>query len=106
MASEISLSKDLIDMKARSNNRVYKSFETLIVCPFLFPNRTSLELKSLLSLFISFFKLGASRLGVRLNFGCSLYLDFYGLLVLKDVFLERERNVFALQDMRFLICET
>ena len=62
MASEISLSKDLIDTKARNNHcvSVLKPHLFVLVCPCLFPNRTSLELKSLLSLFISFFQnLGA-----------------------------------------------
>ena len=39
--------------------------------------------------------------------GCGLYMDFYGRLVLKDVFLERETNVFALdRQKRFFVCET
>ena len=55
MASEISLSKELIDMKTRSNHRICLS---LLI---FFTSRTSLELKSLLSLCF-FFKLGLLRI--------------------------------------------
>ena len=93
MASEISLSKDLIDMKARKNHPV--CFETVLVYPCLFTDRTSVVLKSLLSLF--FFP----------KLECGLYMNLYGILVLKEVFLERETNVFALQrHKRFFVCET
>ena len=37
-----------------------------------------------------------SNLGVRLIYGCCLYMDFYSILVLKEVFLERETEGFAL----------
>ena len=69
--------------------------------PCFFTNRTSLELKSLLSLFCFPPKLGLS------NWGCGLYIDFYGILVLKEVFVERETKVFALQRYKkFLVCKT
>ena len=29
-------------------------------------------------------------------YGCCLYMDFYGILFLKEVFLEKETDIFAL----------
>ena len=76
----------------------------------MFTNRTSLELKSLFVLFLFLFfvfLIRVSKLGVGLINGCGLYMDFYGRFVLKEVFLERETNVFALdRHKRFLVCET
>ena len=55
----------------------YKSFETLIVCPcLLIANTTLLAFKTLLFLFFS--KIWASKLRVRLIYGCGLYMDVYG----------------------------
>ena len=52
-------------------------FETLIVCPcLLIANTTLLAFKTLLFLFFS--KICASKLGVRLIYGCGLYMDVYG----------------------------
>lgn len=48
--SEILLYIDLIDMKAR-NKPPYQYIDNALVCPYLFTNSTSFELRSLLSLF-------------------------------------------------------
>ena len=79
--SKILLSKDIIDLKAQNKHcvSILKLYFFVLVC--LITNRTSLELKSLLSLFFvffCFFKIWASKLVVRLICGCSLYMDFYG----------------------------
>ena len=59
-----------------------RCFETLIVSRSLFvytcSNTTLLELETLLFLFFS--KICASKLGVRLIYGCGLYTDVYGSL--------------------------
>ena len=61
-----------------------RCFETLIVhvCRSLFvsSNTTLLELQTLLFLFSS--KICASKLGVRLIYGCGLYTDVYGMPIL------------------------
>ena len=77
--SKISLSKDLIDMKAHNKHRVsvFRCFETVLVFPLLFTNRTSLEHKSLLSLFFFFSKIQASKLGVRLIYGLLWYVTLF-----------------------------
>ena len=60
-----------------------RCFETLIVhvCRSLFvsSNTTLLELQTLLFLFSS--KICASKLGVRLIYGCGLYTDVYGIWI-------------------------
>ena len=43
---------------------------------FVYSNTTLLELQTLLFLFFS--KICASKLGVRLIYGCGLYTDVYG----------------------------
>ena len=93
MASEISLYKDLIDMK--------KKLVTTTVPVFW--NRTWLSLFVYLNTSL---ELEVSKLGVGLIYGCNLYLDFYGTSVVKDVFLKRETKGFASQRRnRFLVCE-
>ena len=59
---------------------LYRCFETLSVGWSLFvcSNTTLLELQTLLFLFFS--KICASKLGVRLIYGCGLYTDVYGIL--------------------------
>ena len=53
-------------------------FKTLIVCPcLLIANTTLLAFKTLL--FLLFSKICASKLGVRLIYGCGLYMDVYGI---------------------------
>ena len=48
-----------------------------------------------------------SKLGVGLIYGCGLFMDFHGRVVLTEVFGERETEAFALQrHKRFLIFET
>ena len=105
MTSEISLSEDLIDMRARSNHRVS------LLKPYLFvPVCLLIELHENLKVccvYFFFSKIGVSKLGMGLINGCGLYMDFYGRLVLKEVFLETETNVFALQrPKKFLVGET
>ena len=57
---------------------LHRCFETLIVCRslFVYSNTTLLELQTLL--FLCFSKICASKLGVRLIYGCGLYTDVYG----------------------------
>ena len=86
MKSEISLSEDLIDMKARSNHHVS------VLKPYLFvPVCLLIELHWNLKVCCFFFK--AFKLGAWLINGCGLYMYFYCRLVLKEVFLEIETNV-------------
>ena len=107
MASKMSLSKDLIDVKARNNHRVgvLKSYLFFLLCLLI---ELHYKLKVSLYLFVFFFfKIGSSKLGVGLIYGCGLFMDFYRIVVLKEVFLKRETEVFALQrHKRFLVCET
>ena len=44
---------------------------------------------------IFFSKIGPLKLGVRLIYRGGLYIDFYVILVLKEVFLERESFYFT-----------
>ena len=57
---------------------LHRCLETVIVCRslFVYSNTTLLELQTLLFLFFS--KICASKLGVGLIYGCSLYTDVYG----------------------------
>ena len=75
MTSEISLSKDLIDLKGRNNYHVrvsvLRSYLLVLVCLL---KRTSLELQSL-PLFFFFSKIQGSKLGVRLIHGLLRYTD-------------------------------
>ena len=107
MASKISLSKDLIDVKAGNNHRVSVLKPYLFVRPCLLIELHH-KLKVCLHLFIYFFfKIVSSKLGVGLIYGCGLFMDFYGRVVLTEVFLERETEVLALErHKRFLVCET
>ena len=87
MASEISLYNDFIDMKARNYYRVNVLKPYLFVLNCLNSDRTSLELKGLLPQFFFFsFKIVVSKLGVGPIYGCGLYIDLYGILVLNEVF--------------------
>ena len=104
MASKISLSKDLIDVKARNNHRVsvLKPYLFVLLCLLIELHR---KLKVCLCIF--FFKIVSSKLMVGLIYGCGLFMDFYGRVVLTEVFLERETEAFALQrHKRFLDCKT
>ena len=80
--SKISLSKELIiDMKARNKHRVsvFRCFETVLVFLCLFTNRTSWELKSLLSLFFLF--LFFSNTGLQIGDAAYLWMRLiHGLL--------------------------
>ena len=108
MASKMSLSKDLIDVKARNNHRVsvLKSYLFFLLC-LLIELHYKLKVSLYLFVFFFFFKTGSSKLGVGLIYGCSLFVDFYGIVVLKEIFLKRETEVFALKrHERFLVCET
>ena len=112
MASKMSLSKDLIDVKARNNHRVsvLKSYLFFLLCLLI---ELHYKLKVSLYLFVFFFQNwvfeigGGAYLRVGLIYGCGLFMDFYRIVVLKEVFLKRETEVFALQrHKRFLVCET
>ena len=87
MASESSLSKELIDMKTHSNQRVsvLKPYLFVLVCLLV---ELHWKLKVCCPYLFIFFKIGASKLG------CCLYVDFYGILVLRDAFLERKTKAF------------
>ena len=77
MTSEISLSKDLIDLKGRNNYHVHvsvlRSYLLVLVCLL---KRTSLELQTLPLFFFPKFEAP--------NWGCGLYMDFYGILTLES----------------------
>ena len=85
ITSKILLYNVLIDMKA-CNKPPYQCFDTALVCPYLFTNSTSFELRSLLSLFYfilflnSGFQIGgAPYLWVQVIHGLSWLLCFPSL---------------------------
>ena len=66
-----------LDKCVRWQKFLRRCFKTLIVFPcLLIANTTLLAFQTLLFLFFS--KICASKLGVRLIYGCGLYMDLYG----------------------------